>query len=54
MHVEEIIGSKSNFSCLKVGMLKCMLNVEVCGNVVRQMRVRRHAIFPALVQERQY
>ena len=28
--------------------------VKVCGNVVRQMRLRRHAIFPALVRHRQY
>ena len=30
------------------------VNVKVRGNGVRQTRVRRHAIFPALVRERQY
>ena len=30
------------------------VEVKVRGNVVRQMRVRRRAIFPALVRERQY
>ena len=30
------------------------VDVKVCGNVVRRMKVGRHAIFPAMVRDRQY
>ena len=30
------------------------VDVKVCGNVVRRMRVRRRAIFPVVLRNRQY
>ena len=48
------LAAAKEIACLKFLPQGRNVEVKVRGDVVRRMGVRRRAIFPALVRERQY
>ena len=54
---KEIANARRSNNRFKINFLLSQgknVDVKVRGNVVRRMRVRRRAIFPVMVRDRQY